>query len=210
MTISKNSDSGVEAEKLKNLCNLVLHRADVEHDKIIDDARNGINLWVNEQQATLDAECDAIAKDASKRANEIEIRQITNAKSECSHERMKLQNKYVDEAYSIFQDKLEALRGRGDYKEILAGLAFEAIERFPKGQDISLRLSGADAGLGEEIAAMINRAMPVNITFDPVPGEFSGGVMILSSDGHWSIVSDWRAKTEELADTIAARVLAAL
>ena len=208
--IGKNLDPSSEASKLKELCNLVLHRADAEHDRIVDDARNEMNLWANEQRAMLDAECDAILKDANKRADEIANRQITNAKNESSRERMKLQNKYVEEARAIFQSKLKALRERADYKEILTGLALEAIEEVPKGQGISFRLSAADAGIGEDIAAMISEAAAVNVTYDPAPGEFNGGVMISSEDGHWSVVSDWSAKADELADTIAARVLAAL
>jgi len=208
--ISKNSNSWDEEAKLRELCNLVLHRADSEHDKIIDEVRNEINQWTNEQEAMLDAECDSISKDANKRADEIVTRQIANAKSEYNRERMKLQNKYINEARSVFQSKLEALRDRRDYKEILAGLAIEAIEEIPKGQDVLFRLSAADAGLGNEIAAIIREVMPVNITFAPAPVEFNGGVMISSADGRWNVVSDWGAKAEELADAIAARVLAAL
>jgi len=207
----KDSNSSVEAVKLREMCSLVLHRADAEHDKIIGDAQNEISQWVNKQEAMLDAECSAILKDAKKRADETASRLIADAKRECSRERIKLQNKYAVEACAIFQRKLEALRDRRDYKEILAGLTFEAIEKIPDGQDVSFRLSTADAGLGQDLAAIIKGAMPeVNITFDPAPGEFNGGVMISSADGRWSVVSDWRAKTEELADTIAARILAAL
>ena len=209
MTVKKDSDA-IESAKLRELCNLVIHQADAERDKIINDARNEINLWVNEQQAMLDAECDAILKDASKRAGETASRMVADAKSECNRERIKLQNKYVDAASAIFQSKLEALRNRRDYKEILAGLAIEAIEGVPAGQDILLKLSAEDEGLGEEITAIIRKLMPVNITYDPVPGEFNGGVMISTADGHWSVVSDWRAKTEELADTIASRILSAI
>ncbi|MCL1875894.1 MAG: V-type ATP synthase subunit E family protein [Synergistaceae bacterium] len=208
--INKNLDSSIEATKLRELCNLVLHRADVEHDRIIDDVRNEINDWSNEQQAILDAECDAISRDANRRADEIANRLITNAKRECSRERIKLHNEYVDDAYAIFQDKLEALHKRSDYIEILAGLAFEAIEKIPQGMDMLLRLSEADAEYGGELAGIIRDAIPVNITFDSVPGRFKGGVMILSADGRWSVTSDWQSKTEESKDEITARVLAAL
>ena len=208
--ISNNSGESVETKKLRELCNLVLRRADAEHDDIIDDVRNEINQWTNEQEVMLDAECDSILKDANKRAEEIVIRQINNAKIESSRERIRLQNKYVNEARAIFQSKLEALRKRGDYKEILMGLAIEAIGEVPRGHDLLFRLSGADAGLGDEIAEIIREVMQVNITFSHLPGEFNGGVMISSADGRWNVISDWRAKTEELADVIATRVLAAL
>ena len=217
MTDSKKiSESKAEAVKLEELCSLVLHRADAEHNKIIDDARDEINLWTKEQQILLDAECDAISTDTGKRADEISIRLVSNAKSESNRERLKLQNECVCEARALLQEKLEALREHADYKEILAGLALEAIKELPEGQDISFRLSAADTGFGKEVAAMINKALrkdtaaPVNVTFDPAPGEFNGGVMISSADGRWGIVSDWRAKADELADTIAERVLAAL
>jgi vacuolar-type H+-ATPase subunit E/Vma4 len=207
---SENIVTSVEATKLRELCNLVLHRADSMRDKIIDDAMSEVKQWTDEQQAILDAECDAISKDASKRADEIANRQITNAKNESRRERIKLQNKYVDEAYVIFQNKLEALRDRRDYIEILAGLAFEAIEKIPAGQDMLLRLSAADAMFGEELAGIIKKAMPVSITFDRVPGRFKGGVTVLSVDGRWSVTSDWHAKTEESKDAITAHILAAL
>ena len=209
MTDKKDSDS-IEATKLQELCNIVLHRADSERNRIINDAQNEINHWINEQEAILIAECDSISKDSVKQADETTNSLIANAKSESSSERLKLQNKYIDAASAIFQSKLEALRNRRDYKEILAGLAIEAIEELPKGQDISFRLSAADSGLGEEIAAIIRKVLPVNITFDPTPGGFSGGVIISSADGRWNVVSDWRAKTVESEDAIATRVLAAL
>ena len=212
----KNLESSTEAAKLKELCNLVLHRADVEHNVIIDDARNEINLWTEEQQILLDAECDAIAKDASKRAGEISIRQVSDARSESNRERLKLQNKCVNEGCAMFQKKLESLRGHADYKEILAGLVLEAVKEIPKGQDIVFSLSAADTGLGKDIAAIISEAIcedvktSANVIFDPAPGEFYGGVMVSTADGRWSVVSDWRAKADELADTIAERVLAVL
>ena len=211
MTGSKiDFESNTEAAKLKELCSLVLHRADVERDKIIDDARSEINMWIEEQQMLLDAECDAIAKDAGKRASEISTRQTADARSESNRERLKLHNKCVNEARAMFQKKLESLRGQANYKEILAGLAIEAVKGVPKEQDILFRLSAADAELGEEVAAIISKAESVNVIFDPSPGEFNGGVMVSSADGRWSVVSDWRAKTEELADTIAERILAVL
>jgi vacuolar-type H+-ATPase subunit E/Vma4 len=207
---SENYGLNVEATKLRELCNLVLHRADTQRDKIIDDTMSGIKLWTDEQQAILDAECDAISKEASKRADEIANRQITNAKNESRRERIKLQNKYIDEAFVIFQNKLEALRDRSDYIEILTGLAFEAIEKIPEDQDMLLRLSAADVMYGEELAEIIKKATPVNITFDHVPGRYKGGVMVSTVDGRWSVTSDWNAKTEESKDAITAHILAAL
>ena len=207
---SKHYDLSDEAVKLKELCNMVLHNADAARDKIIDDVTSEITAWTDEQEAALAAECDAISKSADKQAEEITNRQVTIAKNEVRRERIKIQNKYVDEAFVIFQNSLEALRERGDYIEILTGLAFEAILKIPKGQDMLIRLSAVDAGLGEELARIIREAVSVNITFDPVPGGFKGGVMILSADGRWSITLDWHAKTEELKDVITTRILAAL
>jgi vacuolar-type H+-ATPase subunit E/Vma4 len=206
----EDSQSRAEAAKLRELCNIVLKRADVERNRIINDARDEIDLWVKEQQILLEAECGTISKDAKKRADEISTRQISDAKNEINRERLKLQNKCVYEAKALFQKKLEAMRKHVDYKYILAGLALEAIEKVNKKQDILLRLSAEDVELGEEIAAIINEAAPINIIFDSTPGKFAGGVMISSADGHWSVVSDWNAKTDELADTISARVLAVL
>ena len=206
----EDSESRAEATKLRELCNIVLMRADVEHNRIIDETRDEIDIWTKERQISLDAECEAISKEAKKQADEISIRQISDAKTEINRERLKLQNKCVYEAKALFQKKLEALRKQVDYKYILAGLALEAIEKVNVKQDLSLRLSLADAELGEEIVAIINEAAPINITFDSTPGDFNGGVMISSEDGRWSVVSDWNAKTDELADAISARILAAL
>jgi len=207
---SKNYDLSDESVKLKELCNMVLHNADTQHDKIIDDAMSEITSWTNSQEAALVAECDAISKSAAKQAEEIANRQVIIAKNDTRRERIKLHSKYVDEALVIFQNRLEALRERGDYIEILAGLAFEAILKIPKGQDMLIRLSAVDSELGEELARIIREAMLVNITFDPVPGGFKGGVMILSTGGRWSVTFDWHAKTEELKDVITTRILAAL
>jgi vacuolar-type H+-ATPase subunit E/Vma4 len=176
----------------------------------LNDARNEINLWRNEQQAKLDAECDTILKDAIKQADEIERSQIAKAKGKNIRELTRLCNKYVDESCEIFQHKLDTLRERSDYKEILTGLAFEAIKKIPCKQNISLKLSAADVSLGEEIAGIINDVVSINMTFDPAPGDFEGGVVISSADGRWSVISDWRTITEETTDTIASRVLATL
>ena len=203
-------ESRAEAAKLRELCNIVMSRADVEHNRIIDETRDEIDRWIKDHQILLDAECNAISKDTKKQADEILIRQVSDAKNEISRERLKLQNKCVYEAKALFQKKLEALRKRVDYKYILAGLALEAIEKINNKQDLSFRLSFADAELGEEIAAIINEAAPINITFDFTPGEFSGGLTVFSADGRWSVVSDWNAKTDELSDAISARILAAL
>ena len=209
--ISKDDlESRAEDAKLRELCNIVLKRADVEHNRIIDEVRDEIDLWTEEQQILLDAECDTISLDAQKQANEILTRQISDAKNEVNRERMKLQNKCVYEAKALFQKKLEALRKHVDYKDILAGLALEAIEKVNEKREISFRLSAADAELGEEIAEIINEAAQIKITFDSTPGGFNGGVMISSADGYWNVISDWNAKTDESADVITSRILAAL
>lgn len=207
---SKSATEDAEALKLRNLCHLVLHNADAEHDKIISSTRDEIQSWIHTRNSETDSQAAEILADAKRRAAEISARQISNAKIDSERERLKLLASCVQKATVIFREKLEALSQRDEYPEILAGLAIEAVSAIPH-VDLCLALSERDAKFGEKVVEYVKKIMPsVKLKFDVTPANISGGVRISTHDGRWDIVSDWKAKSDELSDTIASRVLEAL
>jgi len=65
--------------------------------------------------------------------------------------------------------------------------------------------------LGEGIARALRARFPkLDVRFDDTPEPILGGVVLFSEDEGWRISADWRAKIEEMTDSVAEAVLAEL
>lgn len=193
-----------EAAKVKDLCEIVVHRADAECEKIISRARDETEEWARVHKEETQKKIASIISDAKKQSEGTHSRRVTEAKIDAERERLKLLSDCVEKARAIFMSKLEAFPNRADYPEILAGLVAAAAEKLPRGQKLIFKLRADDAKWGEPVEAV------AKIKFDSTPADIDGGAELSSEDGRWRVVSDWKAKTEEMADAIAKRVLAAL
>ncbi|NCB64426.1 MAG: hypothetical protein EOM52_12705, partial [Clostridia bacterium] len=97
-------------EKLASLKGLLLKKADDEREALLESARRESSAWLEEQNAALDRMVEQIHTEAVKRAEEISKRQISGAEMARTKERLRLQNSLLDEAVTMLQKELTALR----------------------------------------------------------------------------------------------------
>ncbi|HPF84308.1 MAG TPA: V-type ATP synthase subunit E family protein, partial [Aminivibrio sp.] len=142
-------------EKLASLKGLLLKKADDEREALLESARRESSAWLEEQNAALDRMVEQIHTEAVKRAEEISKRQISGAEMARTKERLRLQNSLLDEAVTMLQKELTALRIHPSYPGVLAGLAFEAAEKLPAGTEVRIQLASEDEALGETLAARL-------------------------------------------------------
>ena len=200
-----------EREKLSELRSMILRKGDEDRESILSEARAEAEKWTEEQTKQLDAMIAAIKADATKRSHEMESRQLTEAEMTRDKNRLRLQNELVSKALVLLQNALVDFSRRPDYDAILTGAASEACDRFPKGQKIKIRLRAEDASHGEPVVRALSLHFPdLDISFDPSPAAITGGVFLYSEEGKWQVVADWKAKVEEMADSVAKAVLAEL
>lgn len=195
---------------LKNLCRIVRESSDEVEIKMKNDVKDELAAWLKTQNDQLDAQVTEILADAKKRANEIASRMVSSAVMENDHERLRVKVECIDKAKVLFQKKLEAFPKRGDYAEILASLAIDAIAMMPKEAKLKLTLGTADQNLKDAVLGIIRSKIgdgADRIVAGEVSNMLGGGIELRTEDGRWHIVSDWRAKTDEMADTIATKVL---
>ena len=198
-------------EKLASLKNLLLQKADDERETLLDGARREAASWLEEQNAGLDRMVEQIHTEAVKRAEDISKRQIAGAETTRTKERLRLQNSLLDEALSMLQKELTALREHPDYLDILTGLALAAAEKLPEGTAARISLAGEDASLGAALMECVSGRRPdLTVEFDPAPSPILGGVRLSAPDGSWRAAADWHEVAAELKDSLAERVLAAL
>ena len=199
-----------ERKKLDGLRASILSRGAEERERILKEAEACAERWLADHTAQLDATVRSIRDDAVKQAQDISDRRLVEAGTSRDRERLRLRSGLVQEALASLQKALVGLSARDDYGAILTGVAAEVCEHLHSGR-VGLRLRAEDAPLGEGTAEALSARFPgLDIYFDAAPEPILGGVVLLSEDEGWRISADWRAKIEEMADSVAEAVLAEL
>lgn len=198
-------------EKISALQNIILEHANDQRSALASDARREADGWLTKESEKLEREVAQVLADAKSRAEDIHRRQILSAERDKSTESLRQQNRLLQQAMKKFQDELIRLRERNDYKDILAALAANAARVLADSGPLTLRLAALDAGLGDAVAASVNGRLPdVKMVFNREPAPIIGGCWVESSDGKRQINSDWQSRTQEVADTLADRLLSLL
>lgn len=198
----------VSNEKIGNLRDIILNRADDEKKNQVDKGRREAELWMTQETEKLHRETNLILQDARKRAEDIHRRQILAAEREKSTETLRLQNRLLSDAMGRLQDQLVRLRGREDYSDVLAGMCADAAESLGISVPLKMRLSAVDAALAVEVIDKVCSAKPgLHISFDPDPAPILGGCWLITEDGQRQVNMDWQNITQEMADTLAERLL---
>ena len=198
-------------EKLNDLRSHILDRARMEGQVLLDGAAREVASWQKEEGTRLDWEIEILLREARSRSEELRRRQVAASEREKARERLRAQNKLLQQAAKLLQEALTALRTRPDYGDILRGMALEALEELRGVSAVRLRLAAPDAALGEPLARALGGWDPaVTVTFDPDPAPITGGVWLASADGRRQATADWSQKTQELSETLAERLLALL
>lgn len=198
----------ISNEKISNLRDIILDRADSEKKVNMARGRREADDWLTHETEKLQREINLILQDARKRAEDIRRRQILSAEREKSTETLRLQNRILSDSMGRLQDKLVHLREREDYPNILTGMCVDAVESLGVKVPLKLRLSAVDAALAEEIIAKtLASNHELTLTFDPDPAPILGGCWISTADGHRQVNMDWQSITQEMADSLAERLL---
>lgn len=199
----------VSSEKIGTLRDIILDRADSQRKTLVAGAQREADDWLLKETEKLQRETNLILQDARKRAEDIRRRQILSAEREKSTETLRLQNRILSDALGRLQDKLVHLRSRDDYADILAGMCMDAVKSLkgaPEG--LKFRLSAVDLAMADEITKKVRELAPdVELTFDPEPAPILGGCWVSTKDNRRQVNSDWQSLTQEMADTLAERLL---
>ncbi|HAJ93997.1 MAG TPA: ATPase [Synergistaceae bacterium] len=198
----------VSSEKIGTLRDIILDRADSRKKDLVAGARHEAEEWLLRETEKLQRETNLILQDARKRAEDIRRRQILSAEREKSTEILRLQNRILSEALGRLQDKLVHIREREDYADILAGMCIDAINSLRETNGLKLRLSAVDAGLADSVISKVQEIMPkAGIAFDTETAPILGGCWVSTNDNRRQVNADWQSLTQEMADTLAERLL---
>lgn len=198
----------ISSEKISVLRDIILDKADGNKRGIISEAHRETEEWLRKETDKLEREKNIILQDARKRSEDIRRRQIIAAERDKASDMLRLQNRVLTEALGRLQDKLVHLREREDYADILTGMCVDAATSLKDAPMLKMRLSAVDVSLAGEIVHGIQKRDPeINIVFDPEPAPILGGCWITTEDGRRQVNSDWQSITQEMADTLAERLL---
>jgi len=195
-------------EKLNSLRELLLMEAEHEKTKILDMAKKEAEAMEKEEMEKISREEALILKEANERAESLRRRQVMAAERERRTELLRLQNKLIKEAVNMLEDRLNQLKDDSRYPQILVALVEEGASVLKDVAIIKIRLSAQDASLGEYVAQEAQRRLKdLKVTFDNDPAPIFGGVWIYSSDGKRFVGADWKTRAQELATSLADRLL---
>lgn len=198
----------VSNEKISGLRDIILDRADGEKKNNMIQGKREADAWVGSETEKLQREMNLIIQDAFKRAEDIHRRQILSAERERSTETLRLQNRMLQDAMGRLQDKLARLREQDDYLDILAGMCADAVESIGVKSRMELRLSAVDAPLAGKLMEKLAEAYSgLDITFNSKPAPILGGCWVSADDGRRHVNLDWQSLTQEMADSLAERLL---
>jgi V/A-type H+-transporting ATPase subunit E len=196
-----------QGEKLSALRDLILDRAEADREELLDRARREAQEWVAAETEKLTREIGVTLADAKRRSDEIRRRQALSAERERSTEALRLQNRLLQEAQGMLLDRLTALRDQPEYPKILAALAMDAAASLGEGP-MRLRLAAVDAAQGDPVVWLVRTERPeLDLSFDPDPAPILGGCVVESADGRRSASADFRTRAQEMADSLADRLL---
>lgn len=195
-------------EKISALRDIILEKADENKRQIVAEAHKEAEGWSRKETEKLEREKNIVLQDARKRSEDIRRRQIIAAERDKASDMLRLQNRVLTEALGRLQDKLVHLREREDYPNILTGICLDAASSLKDAPTLKLRLSAVDANLAGDIIQAIKKSDPeISVVFDPEPAPILGGCWIITEDGRRQVNSDWQSITQEMADTLAERLL---
>ncbi len=198
----------VSSEKIGTLRDIILDKADGEKKSIVASAQREADDWLVKETEKLQRETNLILQDSRKRAEDIRRRQILSAEREKATETLRLQNRILSDALGRLQDRLVHLRDRDDYLEILTGMCLEAVSSLKGVSSLKFRLSAVDLSLADKVIAnMRSAASDVELTLDPEPAPILGGCWVSTTDNRRQVNLDWQSLTQEMADTLAERLL---
>ncbi len=207
-TITHEENEVITNEKISALQNIILEHANSQRAALSSDARKEAEDWLAREMAKLEKETNAVIADAKVRAEDIYRRQILSAEREKATEALRQQNRLLQETQKKFKDSLVHLRDRSDYVDVLAALALSAGRSLSDSAPLKLRLAAIDTALGDEVVSRVNKRFPeAQMTFDHEPIPILGGCWVESADGKRQINADWQSRTQEVADTLADRLL---
>lgn len=203
--------SEVTNEKISALQSIILEQANDQRSALASDARKEAEAWLAKESEKLERETALVLSDAKTRAEEIHRRQLLSAEREKSTEALRQQNRLLQQAMRKFQDEMIRLRDRDNYADILAGIATGAARSLADSAPVKLRLAAIDASLGAKIADAVNAKFPAaKMTFDAEPAPIIGGCWVVAADGKRQVNADWQARTQEVGDLLADRLLSLL
>ena len=195
-------------DKLNGLRELLLLQAEQEKMGILEKAKREAESLAVQEADRIAREEELILRDAADRAEATRRRQVMAAEREKAAEGLRLQSRLLSEAVSTLEDRLGRLRERGDYVRILAGLVAEAESVLPGSGSLKVRLAGADAAIGNDVATTAAGLLPGrDVAFDPDPAPILGGAWISTDDGRRFVAADWRNRANETAGELAERLL---
>lgn len=198
-------------QKLSDLKDLVLSKAEAERGYALSNARKESEKWLQEENSRLDQLVEGILMESRKRAEDIRRRELVTAERERERDRLRLQNNLIAEAIEILEAELVKLRKRENYFAIMTGVLMESVESVPEGKELFFRLAEKDSVLGQEMVTMILKKKPeLKISFDDESAPILGGLWLRSGDGRWQVNADWHVKAREMVDEIAERLLKVL
>lgn len=198
----------VSNEKIANLRDIILDHADSEKKAAITQGRRDADDWLTSESEKLQRETNLILQDARKRAEDIRRRQIISAEREKATETLRLQNRILSDAMGRLQDKLVHLRDRADYTDILTGMCVDAIESLGAKEPLKIRFSASDLALAGDVMKKVAETYPdALISFNADPAPILGGCWVTTADGRRQVNMDWQNITQEMADSLAERLL---
>ena len=87
-------------------------------------------------------------------------------------------------------------------------MCIDAVESINSDLPIKLRLAAIDNGLADEvISKTLEVCKETTLVFDPEPAPILGGCWVSTDDGRTQVNMDWQNITQELADSLATRLL---
>lgn len=210
-TMTPEEHAIITNDKISALQSIILEHANSRRTALASDARKEAEEWLVKEMAKLEKETNAVVADAKVRAEDIYRRQVLSAEREKATEALRQQNRLLQETQKRFKDALVLLRDRGDYADILAALTLSVARSLADSAPLRLRLAAIDAALGDDIVSRVNKRFPeAQMTFDREPIPILGGCWVESADGKRQINADWQSRTQEVADTLADRLLEVL
>ncbi len=180
----------VENESVDKICEQIREDGAKEVDSILGKARRTADEIVSRAETKARQAGEKIVKDAQERGEIAKRRVLSSVSLEVRRIKLRAREEVVTAVMARVNEEIEQVRSRGDYRDILAGLAAEAIrvlegDRFivhADRRDIELLESQAFARVRELLKAEGRSVRSLEAA--TLPGAVLGGVQVSVPNGN--------------------------
>ena len=200
------------SEGLKKIIENIEGKAEEEANSVLEDARKESEEIISESEEKAEAEKENILEKGEKEAKKQKQRILSNARRDARQKKLRTREDLIDEVFEKTKERLENLREKEDYEEVLKNLIIDGGITVGGGNIDVFVLKGDEEKISEEdkdeivdaISDKTDKGTELNIKTELEEAE--GGTIVAKGDGSVSCNNTFKKRLSRQKRSIRSKI----